>query len=112
MQENIRINEENEKVYLSEEMLSKIKNLIKGYNYLRKEEIDALSTDGINYYDFTSIIDSIARNFNINSDVMLRNDGNFQLDADLFNEVQNLCRQYLQLNPTKEDRELLRIFRK
>lgn len=111
MQENIRINEENEKVYLSEEMLSKIKNLIKGYNYLRKEEIDALSTDGINYYDFRSIIDSIARNFNINSDVMLRNDGNFQLDADLFNEVQNLCRQYLQLNPTKEDRELLRIFR-
>ena len=111
MQENIRINEENEKVYLSEEMLSKIKNLIKGYNYLRKEEIDALSTNGINYYDFRSIIDSIARNFNINSDVMLCNDGNFQLDVDLLNEVQNLCRQYLQLNPTKEDRELLRIFR-
>ena len=28
MQENIRINEEDEKVYLSEEMLSKIKSLI------------------------------------------------------------------------------------
>lgn len=107
MQENIRINNDDNKVYLSEEMLFKIKRLIKGYYSFRREEFDALSTNGIKYSDFRIIVGTITRNFNIVSEVMLDNDIPSELDADLYKQVKDLCNQYLKMNPTKEKEKLL-----
>ena len=111
MQENIRINDENDNVYLSEEMLLKIKNLIKEYYYFIKDEFDALSTKGINYHDFRSIIDYIARSFNTISDIYLQENRESQLDSKLEDKLKNLCIQYLKMNPNKEDESLLYKFR-
>lgn len=109
MQENIRINKEENKVYLSDEMLSKIKSLIKDNVFFRKEKIDALSNDGISYYAFKSIIEDIVRRFNTESNRWLHSGDNLQLDRDLHSKFQDLCKEYLQLNPIKEYNELFRM---
>ena len=71
MQEGIKINVEDNKVYLSEEFLFKIKSLIKNYYCFRRDDVDVLGISGINHYDFKFIINSIAGHFNISSEVML-----------------------------------------
>ena len=111
MHDNIIINKEKREVYLSNELLFKIKYLIKGYHYLKLEEYDALSTNGIDYYDFRCIIDSIARNFNIGSDIYLKDNRDLNFDSELEDKLKNLFIQYLKMNPNKEDESLLYKFK-
>ena len=59
MNESIKIDLENKKVYLSNDMTTKIRNLIKNYNFSRTV-INSLNNNVIDYNTFRCILDNIS----------------------------------------------------
>ena len=113
MTENIKINEEDNRIYLSEEILSKIKKIIKGYNILTKEEYDDLSTYGIDYNKFRIIVNEIEKNTNAITYITLKKTkAPTNLDKKLHRQLKDLCIQYKELNPNKNNSNLLNILKK
>ena len=99
MNESIKIDLENKKVYLSNDMTTKIRNLIKNYNFSRTV-INSLNNNVIDYNTFRCILDNISMHTKIICDISVSSDRT-QLDPKLDEELKNISKNYLKLYASK-----------
>ena len=95
MNENIRIDLENKEVHLSNDMNTKIRNLIKRYSFSNKV-IDNLNNNIIDYNTFICILENIIRYTKIICDISVNRDNRTQLDHKLDEELKDICQKYLE----------------